>query len=48
MGSLQFAVASVVGAVVGHGYDGTALPMALSLALTGVASVAAYHLIARR
>lgn len=48
MGSLQFAVASAVGAVVGHGYDGTALPMALSLALTGVASVAAYHLIARR
>jgi len=48
MGSLQFAVASVVGAVVGHGYDGTALPMALSLALTGVASLAAYHLIARR
>ncbi len=48
MGSLQFAVASVVGAVVGHGFDGTALPMALSLALTGIASLAAYHLIARR
>lgn len=48
MGSLQFAIASVVGAVGGHGFDGTALPMALSLAATGLASLAAYHLIARR
>ncbi len=48
MGSLQFAVASVVGAVVGHGYDGTALPRALSLALAGVAGVVAYHPSARR
>lgn len=48
MGSLQFAIASVVGIVVGHGFDGTALPMALSLAATGLVSLAAYHLIARR
>ncbi len=48
MGSLQFAIAAVIGAVVGHGFDGTAFPMALSLALTGLASLLAYHLIAKK
>ncbi len=48
MGSMQFAIASVVGAAGGHGFDGTAFPMALSLAVTGLVSLAAYHLIARR
>jgi DHA1 family bicyclomycin/chloramphenicol resistance-like MFS transporter len=48
MGSLQFAIAAIVGAIGGHGFDGTAFPMALSLALSGLVSAGAYHFIARR
>ena len=48
MGFVQMSVATAVGIVVGHSYDGTALPMALAIALCGWAALASYFALVRR
>jgi DHA1 family bicyclomycin/chloramphenicol resistance-like MFS transporter len=48
MGFVQMSVAATVGIVVGHSYDGTALPMALAIALCGWAALASYFALVRR
>ena len=48
MGFVQMGFAAVVGIVVGHAYDGTAMPMTLSIALCGWGVLASYFLLVRR
>ncbi len=48
MGFVQMSVAAAVGIVVGHSFDGTALPMALAIALCGWAALASYFALVRR
>ncbi|MBI3140822.1 MAG: multidrug effflux MFS transporter [Rhodocyclales bacterium] len=48
LGFVQMALASAVGAAVGHAYDGTAVPMTASIALCGWAVLASYFLLVRR
>jgi DHA1 family bicyclomycin/chloramphenicol resistance-like MFS transporter len=43
LGFTQMGGAAVVGALVGHLHDGTARPMALALALSGIAAVLAFR-----
>ena len=48
LGFIQMTVAGLVGVVVGHGYDGTPVAMALAIAITGLLSLAVYLLLLRR
>lgn len=48
MGFVQMALAAAVGIAVGHAYDGSAVPMALGIALCGWAALASYFLLVRR
>lgn len=48
MGFVQMGFAAVVGIAVGHAYGGTAMPMALSVALCGWGVLASYFLLVRR
>ena len=48
MGFIQMGLAAVVGIVVGHAYDGTALPMTASIALCGWGVLASYFLLVGR
>ncbi len=41
-GTFQYAIASGVGLLVGHGFDGSALPMAWAVALSGVITFACF------
>ncbi|MDW3205578.1 MAG: multidrug effflux MFS transporter [Alphaproteobacteria bacterium] len=41
-GTFQYAIASGVGLLVGHGFDGSALPMAWAIALSGVITFACF------
>ncbi len=47
MGFVQMALAAGVGIVVGHAYDGTAIPMTGAIALCGWAVLASYWLLVR-
>ncbi len=47
MGTLQFAVAAVAGAAVGHFHDGTPLPMALVIAVCATGALTVLHVLAR-
>ncbi|MBM3391822.1 MAG: multidrug effflux MFS transporter [Betaproteobacteria bacterium] len=47
MGFVQMGLAAAVGIVVGHAYDGTAVPMAAAIALCGWAVLASYFLFVR-
>ncbi|MEW5888251.1 MAG: multidrug effflux MFS transporter [Pseudomonadota bacterium] len=48
MGFVQMSVAATVGIIVGHSYDGTALPMALAIALCGWGVLVSYFALVRR
>ncbi len=48
MGFMQMGLAAVVGIVVGHTYNGTAVPMTAAIALCGWAVLASYLLLVRR
>ncbi len=48
MGFVQMGLAAVAGVVVGHFYNGTAVPMTASIALCGWAVLASYLLLVRR
>lgn len=48
MGFFQMGAASVVGIIVGHAYDGTAIPMATAIALCGWGVVGSYFMLVRR
>jgi len=45
LGFIQMSVAGLVGSVVGHGYDGTPVAMALAIALSGLLSLVVYLLL---
>jgi len=47
MGFIQMSLAAAVGIVVGHAYDGTAVPMAAAIALCGWAVLASYFFFVR-
>jgi DHA1 family bicyclomycin/chloramphenicol resistance-like MFS transporter len=47
MGFVQMALAAAVGTVVGHIYDGTAIPMTGAIALCGWAVLLSYYLLVR-
>lgn len=46
-GFTQYGIAAAVGLAVGHGFDHTALPMALAIALSGLAALAAHRFLIR-
>jgi DHA1 family bicyclomycin/chloramphenicol resistance-like MFS transporter len=48
MGFVQMALAAVVGVAVGHAFDGSAVPMALAVALCGWSALAAWWGLVRR
>ncbi|GAB6052282.1 multidrug effflux MFS transporter [Magnetospira thiophila] len=48
VGFVQMTLAAVVGALIGHAYDGTALPMVLALAGSGVSGLLIYGIFIRR
>lgn len=48
LGTVQFAIAAVAGAAVGWTHDGTALPMALVIAVCGASALTAQRLLVRR
>lgn len=48
LGFTQMTTAGLVGVVVGHGYDGTPVMMALAISITGLLSLMVYLLLLRR
>jgi MFS transporter, DHA1 family, multidrug resistance protein len=47
LGTLQFVIAGATAAIVGHWYDGSALPMAVVIALCGLGSNLLLHWVIR-